>query len=109
MPKSVLSNFVNGTRALLVAQIIACTGAIALAGWTLGVTNQVLREISGMRFGGAFGAMSASLSSGLGETGKAALALAMSFFTWRTLVRETGLPPDTAVEIMAGLVRNAGA
>ena len=44
MPKSVLSNFVNGTRALLVAQIIACTGAIALAGWTLGVTNQVLRE-----------------------------------------------------------------
>ena len=44
MPKSVLSNFVNGTRALLVAQIIACIGAIALAGWTLGVTNQVLRE-----------------------------------------------------------------
>lgn len=44
MPKSVLSNFVNGTRALLVAQLIACIGAIALVGWTLGVTNQVLRE-----------------------------------------------------------------
>jgi hypothetical protein len=44
MPKSVLSNFVGSTRALLVAQLIVCIGAIALAGWTLGVTNQVLRE-----------------------------------------------------------------
>jgi hypothetical protein len=44
MAKSVLSAFVTSTRALLVAQLIACVGAIALAGWTLGVTNQVLRE-----------------------------------------------------------------
>lgn len=44
MPKSVLNNFVGSTRALLVAQLIACIGAIALVGWTLGVTNQVLRE-----------------------------------------------------------------
>lgn len=44
MAKSVLSNFVGSTRALLVAQLIACIGAIALVGWTLGVTNQVLRE-----------------------------------------------------------------
>lgn len=44
MAKSVLSTFVTSTRALLVAQLIACVGAIALAGWTLGVTNQVLRE-----------------------------------------------------------------
>ena len=44
MPKTVLNSFVTGTRALLVAQLIACIGAIALAGWTLGVTGQVLRE-----------------------------------------------------------------
>ncbi|MBL8544829.1 MAG: hypothetical protein JNL81_00095 [Hyphomonadaceae bacterium] len=44
MTKSLLSSFVTGTRALLVAQLIACVGAVALAGWTLGVTNQVLRE-----------------------------------------------------------------
>lgn len=44
MVKSVLSSFVTGTRSLLVAQLIACVGAIALAGWTLGVTDQVLRE-----------------------------------------------------------------
>lgn len=42
--KSVLSGFVTGTRSLLVAQLIACVGAVALAGWTLGVTDQVLRE-----------------------------------------------------------------
>lgn len=44
MAKSLLSAFVTSTRALLVAQLIACVGAVALAGWTLGVTNQVLRE-----------------------------------------------------------------
>lgn len=44
MAKSVLSNFVGSTRALLVAQLIACVAAIALVGWTLGVTNQVMRE-----------------------------------------------------------------
>ncbi len=44
MAKSLLSTFVTSTRALLVAQLIACVGAVALAGWTLGVTNQVLRE-----------------------------------------------------------------
>lgn len=44
MPKSVLNSFVTSTRALLVAQLIVCVGAIALAGWTLGVTGQVLRE-----------------------------------------------------------------
>ena len=44
MARSLLSTFVTSTRALLVAQLIACVGAVALAGWTLGVTNQVLRE-----------------------------------------------------------------
>lgn len=44
MAKSLLSAFVSNTRALLIAQLIACVGAVALAGWTLGVTNQVLRE-----------------------------------------------------------------
>ena len=44
MARSLLSTFVSSTRALLVAQLIACIGAVALAGWTLGVTNQVLRE-----------------------------------------------------------------
>lgn len=44
MAKSVLGSFVASTRSLLIAQLIACVGAIALAGWTLGVTDQVMRE-----------------------------------------------------------------
>lgn len=44
MAKSLLTAFVTSTRALLIAQLIACVGAVALAGWTLGVTNEVLRE-----------------------------------------------------------------
>ena len=44
MTKSLLTAFVTSTRALLFAQLIACVLAIALAGWTLGVTSQVLGE-----------------------------------------------------------------
>lgn len=44
MARSLLSAFVTGTRALLIAQLVACVVAVALAGWTLSVTNQVLRE-----------------------------------------------------------------
>ena len=44
MVKSVLSGLVTSTRSLLIAQLVACVIAIALAGWTLGVTDQVLRE-----------------------------------------------------------------
>jgi AcrR family transcriptional regulator len=38
---------------------------------------------------------------------KAAIGHALSFFTWRSLVREQGLPQADAVELMAGLA-NAG-
>lgn len=65
--------------------------------------NQTLREVSDLRFGGPFGAIRASLGGGLAEKGLAALALAMSFYTWRTLT-EAGLEPAAAVEMMAGSV-----
>jgi hypothetical protein len=41
---SLLQAFVTGTRALLSAQLIVSVAAVALAGWTLGVTNQLIRE-----------------------------------------------------------------
>jgi hypothetical protein len=44
MARSLLQGFVTGTRALLAAQLIVCVGAVALAGWTLGVTSEVMRE-----------------------------------------------------------------
>jgi hypothetical protein len=44
MANSLLQAFVSGTRALLSAQLIVCVLAVALAGWTLTVTNQFIRE-----------------------------------------------------------------
>lgn len=60
----------------------------------------LLREISGLRFGPGIGAIAASLAPGLDLKAKAALRLAMSFHTWRTLTREAGLKPVAAVELM---------
>jgi AcrR family transcriptional regulator len=49
----------------------------------------------------------ASLSAGLRAKGKAALSLALSFHTWRTLARDAGMKPDAAVELMARTVLSA--
>jgi hypothetical protein len=35
------------------------------------------------------------------------LQLALSFFTWRTLVREAGIQPDAAIEAMIRAVDSA--
>lgn len=67
-------------------------------------TSALLREISELRFGGPFGAIIASLSPGLDAKGLAALNLALSFHTWRTLVRESGLEPNDAVNLMVETV-----
>jgi hypothetical protein len=39
---------------------------------------------------------------------KAAVAHAMSFPTWQSLVRQNGLDDDEAVKLMAGMVEAAG-
>jgi hypothetical protein len=39
--------------------------------------------------------------------GKAALTLALSFHTWRTLVRDAKLKPKDAVALMVGTVLTA--
>lgn len=44
MANSLIQSFVSGTRAMLSAQLIVSVGAVALAGWTLGVTNELIRE-----------------------------------------------------------------
>lgn len=70
-------------------------------------SNATLREINELRTAPAFGAMHASLSTGLGPDGQAALALAFSFHTWRTLVQDAGQPQDQAVELMVRSVLRA--
>jgi AcrR family transcriptional regulator len=67
-------------------------------------SHALLREISELRFGVPFGAIAASLSTGLTAKGKAALTLALSFHTWRTLTRDAGLSQKAAVALMVAAV-----
>ncbi len=56
------------------------------------------------RFGPRVQTIHESLAGGLDARGVAALQLAMSFYTWRTLVTEAGMKPEAAVELMVGAV-----
>jgi AcrR family transcriptional regulator len=57
-----------------------------------------------MRFAPRVGAIYDSLAGDLGARGRAALHLALSFYTWRTLVEEAGMKPTAAVELMVGTI-----
>ena len=49
MARSVLNRFVNGARQVMALQLIIAVGAVALGGWTLGLTNDLLRERERLR------------------------------------------------------------
>lgn len=49
MKRSVLGSFVRGVRGMLTAQLFVSVLAIALAGWTLTVTNGLIRERDRLR------------------------------------------------------------
>lgn len=66
------------------------------------------REISRMRMGPVMASYNEVLGAGLAAEQRAMLGLALSFFTWRTLVRETGLPQADAVRIMVHAIKAAG-
>lgn len=70
-------------------------------------SNDVLRGIAQMRFGIPLAAVFESLAEGLSAKGKAALGLALSFYTWRTLARDIGLKPKDAVALMVRSVLGA--
>jgi hypothetical protein len=69
--------------------------------------SPLVREISDLRFGTPIRAIHASLAPGLGARGKAALTLALSFHTWRTLVRDARLGTTAAVALMTRTVIEA--
>jgi AcrR family transcriptional regulator len=69
--------------------------------------NETLREVSAVRFGAPMGTIFASLADGLSAQGQAALALALSFHTWRTL-RDAGMDGPGAAALMVTAVTNAG-
>src|SRR5262249_10961271 len=62
--------------------------------------HALTREIAELRLGPYMAAYRAVLGAELGARQRAVLGLALSFFTWRTLVREDGLAPDAAVDAM---------
>ncbi|RYE10867.1 MAG: TetR family transcriptional regulator [Hyphomicrobiales bacterium] len=66
--------------------------------------NATLGEVSQLRFGEPLAAIRASLVKGLDARGKAALVLATSFYTWRTLTREAGMKPKDAVALLVGSI-----
>jgi AcrR family transcriptional regulator len=63
--------------------------------------HQLTQEIVALRFGPPVAAWHEALGEGLDGRQRAMLALALSFFTWRTLVRDSGLDQAAAVEAMA--------
>ena len=65
------------------------------------------REIAQLRFGPAFAAYELILGAGLRPHQQPLVRLALSFFTWRNLVRETGLKKAEAVETMARAIEGS--
>ncbi len=62
--------------------------------------HPLTKEIAEMRFGPYMAAYRDVLGAKLTAKQGAVLRLALSYFTWRTLVRESGLKQGTAVEAM---------
>ena len=62
--------------------------------------HPLTREIAELRFGPSMAAYHEVLGAGSSLKQRAVLRLALSFFTWRTLVREGGLERADAVEAM---------
>jgi AcrR family transcriptional regulator len=69
--------------------------------------HALTREVTEMRMGPQQAAHREVLGVKLSVKQRAVLELALSFFTWRTLVRESGLKTETAVEAMVQAIECA--
>jgi AcrR family transcriptional regulator len=70
-------------------------------------THPLTREISEMRLGPYFAAWHDVLGDRLTAKQRAMLGVALSFYTWRTLVREGGTKKAAAVELMVRSIESA--
>jgi len=68
--------------------------------------HALTREIVALRQGPSMAAYGEVLGAGLNQKRRAMLGLALSFFTWRSLVREGGLETEGAVAAMAQAITN---
>ena len=69
--------------------------------------HALTREITEMRMGPSMAAYHDVLGAKLSAKQRAVLRLALSFFSWRTLVREGGLTPSAAVAVMVQAIDRA--
>lgn len=69
--------------------------------------HAMTRETADISFGPSFASYEEVLGKGLGRPQRAALKLAISYFTWRTLVRDGELEQRLAVEIMLRAIQHA--
>ncbi len=71
--------------------------------------HPLVREISELRFGPSMTAYADVLGEKSTAKKRAALRLALSFFTWRTLARDSGLKRAAAVAVMVRAIDGADA
>lgn len=69
--------------------------------------HALTREIAEMRMGPSMAAYGDVLGARLSRKQRAALQVALSFFTWRTLARESGLSRRAAVDVMVQAIEGA--
>jgi AcrR family transcriptional regulator len=69
--------------------------------------NELVREICDLRYGPSMAAYGQALGEKLNAKQHAMLHLALSFHTWRTLTRDTGLKQSAAVAAMADAIDSA--
>lgn len=62
--------------------------------------HELTREIAQLRMGPSIAAFHEVLGATLGPKQRAMLHLSLSFYSWRALVRESGLTPGDAVDTM---------
>ena len=69
--------------------------------------HALVGEIAALRYGPYYAAFHDVLGAKLGTKQRAMLHLALSFFTWRTLVRDSGLKQAAAVAAMVDAIEAA--
>ena len=69
--------------------------------------HALTREVTELQFGPPLAAYGEVLGAKLNAKQRALLRLALSFFTWRTLARESGLKQGAAVALMVQAVESA--
>jgi AcrR family transcriptional regulator len=70
--------------------------------------HPLVREIAGLRYGPPMAAYETVLGKGLSKAQRAVLRVALNYFSWRSLARESGLAGRAAVDTMVRAVIAAG-